>query len=594
LVSLYEDPSKHRCIIHIPAKREEQKPIFSLVWLPNAIVTYSKVGDSKQDDVKQYSYILTSGSCEGLVRLWRVTINNGSAHRSSEICISPLLNLNTISTHILSLNVTSTLMSEVGTFSHHSLESSRSYPSHSDSKNQSYGSKSNLTSTSKTSSVDKSSIVYCLVGGTSNGQVYIWKIKYSDICSFCESDLLSSTVDNQLLIRSNLMRDSLCALLQVSARPIIQTTLTLCPSAMKFSSTDESRSIPPLLLAASDSQGILAVFAEKETGLISQESLFITSDTRELVPCVHTNFNTPVVSCIFRVLAHSLINGTMLDPLLSVSTYDGDIYNYSSLFLFQKLYDNFHSPLSSSVYEEPILKHLKSTEYWGDTKKSNPNTMQPAPNLSVTKDLMTSSAHENLVSVQSSLEISPRILPAPKPINIPKVTEIKSNLYGFSETPVHPDNEHEDVSNIPDNEESPRSVPPPVPTLSVPNINSNIIKTIGVADSNVHNKKEVRIITSAPNTDNVSAIDNRESSTRPKKVIKDDKNIVSVEKYIRDNKTQTIPVESTLGHAKINTTILLSEKLAELQKKLESDEVSLILYSLVLLFMSFMTIIHFY
>jgi WD40 repeat protein len=276
-------------------------PIFCLQWLPI-------IASSGSNNVR--SYALVTGSIDRTVRIWRVTCSS-----SAGITMTPAMNLDTLTTHVLSLNAyLYTDRYLLAKF--HRLES-LSTASTPEKGNSSFRFNFANTDTAKGEKSENGVLTaksIFLAAGTSVGMVYVWKVSYVDLLN------LLTPVEARV---APLVDDGtrLYSLLQASDRPVINVTLAAFP----FSEVNVSPLSTPSrggggaglhsLAAASAGDIVLAASDTAYTVHIFTPEKLPAATTTDASPAAATNtsgsernpllrvgeqaFSSPVVCCSF-------------------------------------------------------------------------------------------------------------------------------------------------------------------------------------------------------------------------------------------------------------------------------------------------------
>mmetsp|Transcript_7192 Transcript_7192/g.15644 ORF Transcript_7192/g.15644 Transcript_7192/m.15644 type:complete len:932 (+) Transcript_7192:226-3021(+) len=218
-------------------------PIFSLQWLP--IIAAS-------DGVNLRNYALATGSTDRSVRIWRVACST-----SRGITITPAMVLDTLSTHVLSLN--SYLFTDRFTVAKiHRLEEL----SMGDADPYSV-----VSSTQKARKIDQAKSIF-IGAGTNVGTIYVWKLEYVDVMDAINPVEDEQRGHTQALLEAEKARrfmiddgNRLFSLLQTSDRPIIHLSFT---STQMTSEASLQSAVGDIVLAASDTQGVVRVYTPEK------------------------------------------------------------------------------------------------------------------------------------------------------------------------------------------------------------------------------------------------------------------------------------------------------------------------------------------
>lgn len=229
------------------AERIHQGPIFALSWLPMIATS--------RDHVTHYG--LVTGSVDRAVRLWNVGFSNNDG-----ITLSPMMNFDTLSTHVLALN----------TFIHHciydlksdndkSIKSSNYDDDDDDFDDRSFE-EGTLTQTGSQAQTTASQFlnmdqqVY-VSAGTNLGTVHIWKVVAADLVQLMRANPYSKANN---VLKKQPMDDGkhMLALLQVSDQPILH--ISSSPSVFNLPSVEFDSMRMEMLMAIADIRGKVKVY----------------------------------------------------------------------------------------------------------------------------------------------------------------------------------------------------------------------------------------------------------------------------------------------------------------------------------------------
>lgn len=263
--------------ILVPA---HEGPIFSMQWLPI-------MSCSESNNVRNYA--LVTGSVDRSVRIWRV-----SCCSARGITMTPAMSLDTLSTHVLSLNA----FLYTDRFVLAKMNRMEAYTRNL-SLNDSFASVFSLTPEErvekKKMDVANGAKAIFLAAGTSVGTVYVWKIDYLEVMSCIAGKEESKAGSTPRSPRAGTPRNTpavvvaepprpvvvddgtkLYSLMQTSDRPIIHVTLNAFPSdGVPLSPLNSPKgrqdmldfaaaSAGDVVLAASDTLGAVHIYAPEK------------------------------------------------------------------------------------------------------------------------------------------------------------------------------------------------------------------------------------------------------------------------------------------------------------------------------------------
>lgn len=242
-------------------------PVFSMQWLPI-------LSSSQSNNVRNYA--LVTGSMDRSVRIWRV-----SCCSSKGISMTPAMVLDTLSTHVLSLNAlfytdrfALAKINRTEAFANRATRSLSRASSFSSMLSFGAGDfEFELPPAPNTSAANS----IFLAAGTSVGTIYVWKLNFTDVQDAIspppatDDKAGTGSADRRAVVSDD--GTKLYSLLQTSDRPIIHVTLAAYPSASLPLSpgpspgkemTSGSGSGGDVVLAASDTQGAVHLYTPEK------------------------------------------------------------------------------------------------------------------------------------------------------------------------------------------------------------------------------------------------------------------------------------------------------------------------------------------
>lgn len=248
-------------------------PVYSMQWLPIFC-------SNRSNNVRNYA--LVTGSVDRSVRIWRVSCSS-----STGISMTPAMVLDTLSTHVLSLNAflytdryALAKINRVETFSNRATRSLSRASSFS--SVFTLGGPDTDTEADQTQQVNNENAAKSifLAAGTSVGTIYVWKLSYPDVHNAISPASVGDgegdvKVDTTVAQPRTIVSDDgtkLYSLLQTSDRPIIHVALTayptvslpLSPGLSPAGKSAQEGSGGDIVLAASDTQGVVHLYTPEK------------------------------------------------------------------------------------------------------------------------------------------------------------------------------------------------------------------------------------------------------------------------------------------------------------------------------------------
>lgn len=555
---LVEDPSLHRVELD-DTRVTSDSPIYSIVFLPTTVTLPSETNSQTR------AYFLATGAADGFVRIWSVQLLFGG-FKSSELRITPMLNLSTITTHVLCLNTTL-------------------IHSYHDNDNDSHAITSPTT---------------LLSAGTSSGVLYMWKFSKQEL------ERLSQRDPSSLSAVTASTENNLCSMTQVSDRAVIQLCLTLSPAA-HLDSTDSSP--PPLILTAADISGALHVLHEIERCGVDDrddDGLFITNPHRIFLPISRAEYDTPIVSCTFipSYLSDDMGDDGPVDawrdPFLAAVTYAGErlLYQSSKLFALHKDLPAITETAVDIEYEEdpepvqmppptPTTRHVTTEISTSDPSISRPSlprvqvvAVPPVPRIPASDPTIQELSEEDeeieprVLQVRYSLvqgrvvkhQIDRHDVLSPKP-------QIQSSFTVSSQAAPLPRHEHQLKSIVFPSKTPNSSVP-----VSVPPATANTqTQTHTPSRTTAQTQTRAPIPTPTP----TSTTCHKDTNTIPKARDQTPQRNSSIDNSLgthieAEQSTLSEPraVHSSIGHATLNFSRFMNEEAKRLRQKVDDDDVT--------------------
>ena len=226
----------YKCSLHA----HNGGPIFSITWLPIPIYTatdsvdYDLLSDSDAGHGAKRTryYSLATGSADRAVRIWGISCSSTLGLKAT-----PILVLDTLSTHVLSLNAyLSVVSSQCGGGNAASSTSSAAHLA--EDKGMNKQGQLKYRTGSGTS-------VY-IAAGTNIGAVYVWQLPTSMLFALVTNTRKPKLIDDGSCLHS---------LVQTSDRPIVSVALSLSTDPTPQKRMTMFGFVPSLVLAASDTAG---------------------------------------------------------------------------------------------------------------------------------------------------------------------------------------------------------------------------------------------------------------------------------------------------------------------------------------------------
>jgi WD40 repeat protein len=281
-------------------------PIFSLQWLP--ILSSGDANNAR-------NYALATGSVDRSVRIWRVTCSS-----STGITMVPAMTLDTLTTHVLSLNAylytDRYVLAKINRMASMSASSTPTKDAGQARFTSSLLPRDSTSTAAATASANSSAAKSIfLAAGTSVGMVYLWKLDFMEILG-CLDGTSAAVTAGKVVVDDG---SKLHSLLQASERPIINVTLTAFPnsglpqsplgtpsrSGLGFGSGPGdvfAASGGDIVLAASDTLHLVHIFTPEKIASANEAAIGIKkddSDKSALIRVGEQAFASPVVSCCF-------------------------------------------------------------------------------------------------------------------------------------------------------------------------------------------------------------------------------------------------------------------------------------------------------